>query len=163
MAERFEGDCENCFALCCVALSFQRSADFGHDKPSGQACHFLQQDYRCRIHPQKEALGYEGCLDFDCFGAGQRASAGFAGLNFAGDPSVARVLYARFAQLLAVQEMRQALVDAEDLSLGREQETLRVDLLGRLAYGADSVRSELDPDASALLAQCEAFIAQLRR
>jgi hypothetical protein len=163
VTERFEGDCGNCFALCCVGLSFQRSTDFGHDKPSGQACHFLEKDYRCRIHPQKEALGYEGCIDFDCFGAGQRASAGFAGLNFAGDPTVARKLYARFAQLLAVQEMRQALVDAQDLPLSREQESMRHGLLERLALGADSLSAELDPDAPALLAQGESFIQILRR
>lgn len=163
MTERFEGDCANCFGLCCVALSFQRSADFGHDKPSGQACHFLERDYRCRIHPQKEALGYEGCLDFDCFGAGQRASAGFAGQNFAGDASVARVLYARFAELLKLQEMRQALVDAGGLTLTDEMEAIRSDLLERLGLAAEGVRSELDPEAPPLLAEGQSFIALLGR
>jgi hypothetical protein len=162
VTERFEGDCANCFGLCCVALSFQRSADFGHDKASGQACHFLERDYRCLIHPQKEALGYEGCLDFDCFGAGQRASAGFAGLNFSGDASVARMLYARFAELLKLQEMRQALVDAGDLALTNEQDVMRCDLLARMAAVADRVGSDLDPDAPVLLAEGERFIALLR-
>lgn len=162
MSEGFEGECGKCFALCCVALSFQRSADFGHDKPSGQACHFLETDYRCRIHAQKEALGYEGCIEFDCLGAGQRASAGFAGLNFSGGPAVARRLYGRFTELLKLQEMRQALVDAGEFPLSVEMDKERRALLERFARSADVPRQDLDPEAGQLLAEGERFIAALR-
>ena len=31
-------DCDNCFALCCTAFGFQRSADFPIDKPAGTPC-----------------------------------------------------------------------------------------------------------------------------
>jgi hypothetical protein len=112
----FSADCSRCFALCCVALSFQRSADFGHDKPSGTPCHHLGQDFRCRIHTRREALGYEGCEEFDCLGAGQLASAEFSSRNWRREPSEARLLHARFLELTRIQEMRRALHEALDLS-----------------------------------------------
>ena len=43
-------DCSSCFGLCCVALTFSRSADFAIDKPAGEACPNLSADFRCGIH-----------------------------------------------------------------------------------------------------------------
>ncbi len=58
--DAFQARCENCFGLCCTALSFTRSDQFGHDKLAGEPCHYLQTDFRCRIHARREDLGYEG-------------------------------------------------------------------------------------------------------
>ena len=34
-------DCSSCFALCCTAFGFSRSADFPVDKPAGTPCDHL--------------------------------------------------------------------------------------------------------------------------
>ncbi|MFI2433381.1 pentapeptide repeat-containing protein [Streptomyces sp. NPDC018693] len=68
------GDCGNCFALCCVALPFARSADFALDKDAGTPCRNLQDDHRCGIHERLRQKGFTGCTVYDCFGAGQKVS-----------------------------------------------------------------------------------------
>lgn len=76
-------DCGNCFALCCTALPFARSADFAFDKPAGTPCVNLAEDYRCGIHRDLRQKGFKGCVSFDCFGAGQRVSqATFGGVSW---------------------------------------------------------------------------------
>ncbi|MEU4294029.1 pentapeptide repeat-containing protein [Kribbella sp. NPDC026596] len=67
-------DCGSCFGLCCVALTFAKSADFALDKPAGEACPNLSQDFRCTIHSKLRTAGFQGCTVYDCFGAGQEIS-----------------------------------------------------------------------------------------
>jgi hypothetical protein len=69
-----QADCGNCFGLCCVALTFSKSADFAIDKPAGEACPNLSDDYRCTIHSRLRVSGFPGCTVYDCFGAGQELS-----------------------------------------------------------------------------------------
>jgi hypothetical protein len=72
-------DCASCSALCCVAPSFEASEDFAHDKPSGTRCTNLNSQNRCGVYGQRELLGFRGCIAFDCYGAGQRATRERAG------------------------------------------------------------------------------------
>src|SRR5215207_4885388 len=65
-------DCARCTGLCCVAPAFAKSADFAIDKPAGQACPNLRDDFRCGIHEHLAESGFKGCTVFDCFGAGQQ-------------------------------------------------------------------------------------------
>jgi pentapeptide repeat protein len=67
-------DCSSCFGLCCVALTFSKSADFAIDKPAGEACPNLSEDFRCTIHSKLRPEGFQGCTVYDCFGAGQEIS-----------------------------------------------------------------------------------------
>lgn len=157
----FAADCEKCFALCCTALSFERSQHFGHDKTSGQPCQYLAADFRCRIHARREDLGYGGCEAFDCMGAGQRASAAFAALNWRRDGAVARRLYARFSQLLLLQEMRQALATAETLDISAPEHARRADLLDRIGVEADGNATDVTSSAQAILAEGRAFLRSL--
>jgi hypothetical protein len=69
-------DCARCRALCCVAPAFARSADFPITKPAGVPCPNLLADQRCGIHDRLRDTGFRGCVGYDCFGAGQRLSAG---------------------------------------------------------------------------------------
>lgn len=157
----FAADCEKCFGLCCTALSFERSARFGHDKLAGQPCQYLEADFRCRIHAQREDLGYGGCEAFDCLGAGQRASAAFATLNWRGDTSVARRLHARFSQLLLLQEMRQALETAARLDISSEQHAQRQALLKRVAEEADSMAPDVTATGQVMLGDAKRFLRGL--
>jgi hypothetical protein len=67
-------DCSSCFGLCCVALTFSKSADFAIDKPAGEACPNLDEAFRCTIHSKLRPKGFQGCTVYDCFGAGQEIS-----------------------------------------------------------------------------------------
>ncbi|GAA0595197.1 pentapeptide repeat-containing protein [Kribbella sandramycini] len=64
-------DCSSCYGLCCVALTFSRSADFAIDKPAGSPCPNLDDGFRCSIHRDLRPKGFQGCTVYDCFGAGQ--------------------------------------------------------------------------------------------
>jgi uncharacterized protein YjbI with pentapeptide repeats len=72
--EDLRADCGSCFGLCCVALTFQKSADFAIDKDAGEPCRNLQDDFRCGIHRKLRTEGFGGCTVYDCFGAGQKIS-----------------------------------------------------------------------------------------
>lgn len=157
----FSADCSKCFGLCCTALSFERSSQFGHDKLAGQPCQYLAEDFRCRIHERLEDLGYGGCDAFDCLGAGQRASAAFAGENWRRDSAIARRLYARFSQLLLLQEMRQALDTAASLDIPAELHQRRLVLLERVGAEADNDVSDVTQSAPSILAEGKAFLKSL--
>lgn len=73
-AENLVADCAQCVGLCCVALAFARSVDFAFDKPAGEPCVNLEDDFLCRIHPMLRDRGFTGCTVFDCLGAGQKVT-----------------------------------------------------------------------------------------
>ncbi|WP_156386058.1 hypothetical protein [Devosia sp. Root685] len=161
METDFAPNCQNCFALCCTALSFQRGTQFGHDKLAGEPCQYLAGDFRCTIHARREALGYDGCEAFDCLGAGQRASAIFAAENWRRDPAVARRLYASFSLLLRIQEMRRALETAADLDIGAALHEERLVLLDTLSAQGESRREDIAEETSRTLKECRAFLKRL--
>jgi hypothetical protein len=160
---QFQADCSRCFGLCCTALRLERSDGFGHDKPPGIPCHFLEASYTCKIHPRREDLGYQGCIDFTCLGAGQRASRAFAGQNWQRNPAVASQLFARFAQLLALQEIRQALIDAEQMQLEEGMEHERKATLKLIAEVADQVERPPTQQVNDILRTAKNLIKNLNR
>ena len=109
-------DCENCFALCCVAPAFAASADFAIDKPAGRACSQLRADSRCGIHPRLREEGFRGCTVYDCFGAGQKVSQ----VTFGGDdwrlrPRTARQMFEVFPIVRDLHELLWYLTEAMTL------------------------------------------------
>ncbi len=112
-------DCSRCAGLCCVALPFARSADFAIDKPAGMPCRHLRDDDRCGIHDRLGPEGFPGCEVFDCFGAGQQVvQVTFGGRSWRDGDDVAGPMFAAFAILRAVHEMRWLLADAATRELG---------------------------------------------
>jgi hypothetical protein len=103
----FRGDCGRCAALCCLWLSFEPGELFGFDKAAGEACRHLRGQ-RCAIHARLARSGMRGCAAYDCLGAGQLATAMFAGLDAAA-PSIRRAQERAFAQLRQIQALRLAL------------------------------------------------------
>jgi hypothetical protein len=69
-----KADCGSCYGLCCVALTFSKSADFAIDKAAGEPCPNLREDFGCGIHEKLRSKGFQGCTVYDCFGAGQKIS-----------------------------------------------------------------------------------------
>lgn len=99
-------NCADCFGLCCVALAFARSSDFAFDKGAGDPCMNLEDDFRCRIHPDLRARGFKGCTVFDCFGAGQAVSQRtFAGTDWRTDPTVRADMFAVFPIVRQLHEL----------------------------------------------------------
>jgi hypothetical protein len=96
-------DCANCAGLCCVALAFTRSADFAIDKPAGDPCVNLLDDFRCDIHPTLRDRGFKGCTVFDCLGAGQRVTAAMG--DWRGHDDRGAATFAVFVGLLTDQTL----------------------------------------------------------
>jgi len=135
-------DCARCFALCCVALPFARSADFGADKPAGMPCRHLGLDHRCEIHTSLPEKGYRGCTVFECFGAGQQVSqVTFQGRSWRDSPSTAASMFAVFPVMQALQEMLRHLQEAatRDLppDLTARVESLTGEVVSRTSDGPD--------------------------
>jgi hypothetical protein len=86
-------DCTACAGLCCVVPAFAASSDFAIDKPAGQPCHNLRDDFRCGIHLELRDRGFAGCTVYDCFGAGQRVTqVTFGGHDWRTTPEVADLM-----------------------------------------------------------------------
>jgi hypothetical protein len=159
-ADQFQSDCENCVGLCCVSLSFSRAeGQFGHDKMAGTPCQYLDAHHACRIHARREQLGYEGCVDFECLGAGQRATAYLR--SDSQRPLGSGEIHARFALLLRLQEMRMALDAAASLDVDAALEARRRKLAGRISELADSQDDAIVGPSEASLLEAHAFLQQL--
>ncbi len=129
----FTPDCSNCAALCCVAFAFDRSEEFGHDKPADHPCHHLDGAYRCRIHDDLNAKGYSGCRAFDCLGAGQRVTQDlFGGGDWQREPALRAPMSAAFRTMRRLHELLQLLTTAKALHLDDATEAERCDLLDAL-------------------------------
>jgi len=106
-------DCEQCFALCCVAPAFSISADFPITKKAGQACPHLQADFRCGIHTCLRQQGFRGCAVYDCFGAGQKVSqVTFGGRDWRQAPQTAKQMCEVFPIMRNLHELLWYLTEA---------------------------------------------------
>ncbi|MFC3991787.1 pentapeptide repeat-containing protein [Actinoplanes siamensis] len=117
---RLAADCTRCAALCCVAPAFAKSSDFAVDKPAGQACRNLGDDFRCRIHEELPERGFRGCVVFDCFGAGQRLTQEtFGGRDWRSSPELAGAMFATLPVLRQLHELLWLLTEALTLDEAR--------------------------------------------
>lgn len=138
-----QGDCENCFGLCCVALPYAASTDFANNKDAGQPCTNLQSDFRCGVHTQLRQIGFRGCTVYDCFGAGQKVSQStFGGTDWRKAPDTAKQMFEVFPLMRQLHELLWYLTDALTLSSTDE-------IHGELsALLAETERlTNLDPDS----------------
>jgi len=108
-------DCARCFALCCVAPTFARSADFAFDKPAGEPCRHLG-GFACTVHDRLRDLGMPGCTTYDCFGAGQHVAQGtFGGRDWREHPETAGPMFRVLGVMRALHEMLWLLAEARAL------------------------------------------------
>ncbi|MBC6449823.1 pentapeptide repeat-containing protein [Actinokineospora xionganensis] len=138
---RLRADCANCFALCCVAPAFAKSADFAVDKPAGTPCRNLLDDFRCGIHTRLRTSGFTGCTVFDCFGAGQQVSqVTFGGQDWRSAPKRAKPMFEVFAAMRHLHELLYYLTEAESLAPSMRDE------LKRAREGIETL-TQGDPDS----------------
>ena len=139
-------DCGNCFALCCTALGFARSADFAIDKPAASPCPNMADDFSCTIHQRLRPRGFRGCTVFDCFGAGQVVSQHtFAGTSWTQDPSSKSPMFAVFKVVRQLHEMLWYLDEAR-------QRTFDPDLVLTAEHLSERIAAAAQGDASTVLA-----------
>ena len=113
LAPAFRADCSACVGLCCVVPAFDAVQGFGFDKPAETPCRHLAGCGHCRIHDELAGRGFEGCVAFDCLGAGQHltalARARFGDADWRARPEVAAWLFARYARACELQSWRAGL------------------------------------------------------
>ncbi|MDI2035338.1 pentapeptide repeat-containing protein [Paenarthrobacter nitroguajacolicus] len=150
-------DCGNCFALCCTALGFTRSADFAIDKPAASACPNLANDFSCTIHQRLRPRGFRGCTVFDCFGAGQLVSQHtFGGTSWREHPESASAMFAVFKRVKQLHEMLWYLDEAS-------QRTFDPELASAAARLAEHLATTAQGDAETVLgADVETLHGQVR-
>lgn len=107
-------DCAKCSGLCCVALPYATSADFGYDKPAGVPCRHLDGAFGCEIHAVLPARGFPGCVAFDCLGAGQLVTQStYGGVTWRDRPERAGEIFDVFLVMRRLQELRWYLRQAD--------------------------------------------------
>jgi uncharacterized protein YjbI with pentapeptide repeats len=103
-----------------VAPAFARSSDFAVDKPAGQPCRNLLDDFRCGIHEDLPRRGFPGCVVFDCFGAGQRITQEtFGGRDWRSAPEIAGEMFASLPIVRQLHELMWYLTEAAKLTEAR--------------------------------------------
>ncbi|MEM5518734.1 hypothetical protein WNY37_17380 [Henriciella sp. AS95] len=154
-------DCARCAALCCLALAFDRSEQFAIDKKSGEPCPYLDGCSGCRIHSDREPLGFGGCVTFDCLGAGQRVSEHyFPGQSWSADPSLIEPMSRAFLVVLRAHECLLLLREAQKLHL-RSHDFERASALQKKLWlaGCDGVQiSALQKETADFLSGLKAYV-----
>lgn len=90
-------DCERCAALCCIAYPSDQMPGFAARKEAGEPCPRLDACGRCTIYERRVDEGFAGCLEFECFGAGQHVTQVlFEGRDWRDDPAMLAPMGARF-------------------------------------------------------------------
>lgn len=127
-------ECGDCFALCCVALAFERSADFPERKAAGEPCRNLDADFRCGIHAGLRPAGWNGCTVYDCFGAGQKVSQlSFGGTSWREAPETRHDMFALLPVMRQLHELLWYLSEAVGRTAGdSEHAALEAELRSRI-------------------------------
>ncbi len=137
-SEDFLHDCTRCAALCCMAPQIVKSARFPIDKPAATACPNLDGCGLCRIHDDREAHGFKGCIDFTCLGAGQVVTQDlFGGRSWQDDPALLDPMARAFLDLYRVQEARWLLMTAAFMGLPADREAERKEMARIYEPGPD--------------------------
>ncbi|HEY8878086.1 MAG TPA: hypothetical protein VIN03_11010 [Roseateles sp.] len=158
-----KADCSACVALCCVIPPFDAAQGFGFDKRAETPCHHLCADHRCGIHEALIPQGFEGCVAFDCLGAGQRLTAlavqRFGSADWRARPEVARWLFAAYPRMRQVQEWLARLSLAAAVSGLQDLRKLAVELEAEAPHWPDWTPAE----QGAWQARVHAALAPLAR
>ena len=154
-------DCTRCAALCCVALAFDCSELFGFDKPAGEPCRHLSGEGRCRIHAERDARGFGGCIAYDCLGAGQYVTQElFGGRSWRDDPALLRPMLDAFAAVREVHELVSILREAAALPLTVRHRRKLKDIEQGLGQAVEAYADR--PRLTARLEDARRFLASLR-
>ncbi len=126
---KYSSDCSKCFALCCVALQFQKSQDFPFSKKEGVPCKNLRSDFGCAIHNQLKTNGFNGCTTYECFGAGQFISMElFNGVDWQADPGSKKRMFQLLPVVRNIHEIIYHLRSSMEMTKNKDTEKACEDL-----------------------------------
>lgn len=148
-----------------MVFAFDRSESFAIDKAAGEVCPNLDADNRCRVFQHREALGFKGCITYDCHGAGQIISQTvFKGRSWREEPALAHRMGAALSVLRRIHEQLLLLATAEKLPLNEAEKARLGSLRQTLAPADDWTEQKLeDYPIDATLHQVASFLKDLRR
>lgn len=107
-------NCDQCFGLCCVALCFSKLDGFPEDKAAGQPCKYLEQNHMCSMHNSLKNKGLNGCVSYDCFGAGQKVLQDtHRGDNWQENKQLSEEIFHSFSAMRQLYEMLWYLLEAK--------------------------------------------------
>ncbi len=110
-------DCKNCSGLCCVSLYCTKTDGFPANKEAGIPCAYLDSDNGCNIHSKLSEKNYKGCIAYDCFGAGQRATQlCLTDGTWRTNPKQADMIFETFMIVFQLHQMLWYLVEAFQLT-----------------------------------------------
>jgi hypothetical protein len=116
-AVKLKIDCKNCSGLCCVSLYCSKTDGFPANKEAGTPCSYLDSDYGCNIHSILGEKNYRGCIAYDCFGAGQRATQlCLSKGTWKTNPKQADMIFETFMIVFQLHQMLWYLVEAFQLT-----------------------------------------------
>lgn len=116
-------DCSSCVGLCCVSLYCGKVDGFPENKAAGVPCKYLKKDFRCRIHDSLQDRGLKGCLSYDCFGAGQKATEMFRNRgDWKENPGISTEMFRAFHGIFQLHQMKWFLLEALSLTDSQEME-----------------------------------------
>jgi hypothetical protein len=145
-----QSDCSRCAALCCIAFPAEKSPGFAVSKAGGEPCPHLDTCGACAIYDERAESGFAGCLQFECFGAGQRVVQGlFNGRSWQDEPDLLEPMIEAFLTsrkacelLFLVSYARGELAEGADLAQLDEWEA-RLDAIASTGAGP-GIAAELD-------------------
>lgn len=129
LISKLKTDCQNCSGLCCVALCYRKSDGFPSNKLAGVTCRHLTENFHCDIHQKLGELNMKGCLNYDCFGAGQKVSRSiYQNIDWMKNPDMAEEIFEVFLKVTQLHQILWYLIQAtticEDGKLAAEIEKL---------------------------------------
>ena len=109
-------DCDNCSGLCCIAPEFKRSTQFAFNKAPGFRCRHLDKEFRCRIHDNLAMQGFQGCAEYQCYGAGQKVTKKiYGGRTWLSHPELAERIFRTYFIVKALHELLGYLNEAAEI------------------------------------------------
>ncbi len=137
-----------------------RSADFAIDKPAGEPCPNLRDDFRCGIHATLRDRGFPGCTVYDCFGAGQQV----VQVTFGGTVPARAELTAAFEVLRPLHEVLWHVDAARGFAAAAEVRPALDALFVRLSGLAEASAAELAAtDVGAARADADVLLREASR
>ena len=136
-------DCTRCAALCCIAYPSQDMPGFAAAKDAGEACPKLANDGRCTIYADRADQGFAGCIQFECFGAGQHVVQNlFAGNDWRNDQALLGPMVDAFLAMRPVADLNflaQRAHEMTDKAELRDKATVLAERLENVAQSRSSL------------------------
>ncbi len=143
-----------------MAPAFDLSADFAEAKASNTPCSNLNADNGCAIHNDRQAMGFRGCIVFDCRGAGQRVTQSlFAGADWRTNDALRAQMSDTYRQVVRVHDMLALLDAARALDIPADRQDALTVMIEKGLTEPPPDAALFETEGHALLRTLKAFIA----